>query len=69
MLARCGELQDIDAQLLAADVDARAERIAARLTAVKHLGRATTLDQAIWGGDVDGLDAVLRGELAAASLL
>jgi hypothetical protein len=69
MLERCGELLTIDAQLLAAAATARAERQAARLSAVKQTGRATTIDLAIWGDDCDGLYAAVRRDLAAASLL
>ena len=42
---------------------------AARLAATRHIGHASTIDLAIWDGDADGLEAAIRGELAASSLL
>lgn len=69
MLARCGELHDVDAHILAADATALADRRAARLAATRHLGHATTIDLAIWDGDADGVESAIRGELAASCLL
>lgn len=66
MPARCGDLLDIDAQLLATDASART---AALLSTVKRTGRATTIELAIWDGDSDRLRTAIRDELAAASLL
>src|SRR5688500_16112600 len=68
MLARCGELLDIEAAVLGADAAALAERRATRLQAIKHVGCASTIDLAIWDGDADGLAASVRSELADASL-
>ena len=69
LLTRCGDLMAVDAEILAAGVTGYADRRSARLAAVRHEGQATTLDTALWGGDLDGFDAAVRRDLAAAELL